>query len=217
MFTTAGPVAIHSCRTPWGPDTLRPGDDVYFTLSLCNRGSATTASDIAVVVTPENDTLAIPLAGSEFSFGDIAAGDTTSVVYYSVSFSENIPGDSDLRFYLSIASEGFTYWSDTFRVHVALGTFEGDNALPVEYALYQNYPNPFNPVSTIRYDLPQASDVSLLVYDILGREVARLVQGYMEPGYHEVTWDAGTYASGIYIARLVTPEYTKSIKMVLLK
>ena len=89
--------------------------------------------------------------------------------------------------------------------------------IPDSYALHQNYPNPFNPVSTIRYELPQASEVSLIVYDVLGREVARLVEGYMEPGYHEVTWDAGNYASGIYIARLMTPEYTQSIKMLLLK
>jgi predicted outer membrane repeat protein len=88
---------------------------------------------------------------------------------------------------------------------------------PKQFALHQNYPNPFNPVSTIRYDLPQGSVVSLIVYDIIGREVARLVDGYMEPGYHQVQWDGREAASGIYIARLVTPEYRKSIKMVLLK
>jgi hypothetical protein len=90
------------------------------------------------------------------------------------------------------------------------------------FRLHQNYPNPFNPVSTIRYDLPQGSDVSLVVFDILGREVIRLVDSFMEPGYHHVQWDgrdAGgrQVPSGIYIARLVTPEYSKSIKMVLLK
>jgi hypothetical protein len=56
-----------------------------------------------------------------------------------------------------------------------------------------------------------------MVYDILGREVARLIDGYMEPGYHEVQWNGRDLASGIYIARLVTPEYSKPIKMVLLK
>ncbi|MCK4577265.1 MAG: DUF1565 domain-containing protein [Candidatus Marinimicrobia bacterium] len=91
-----------------------------------------------------------------------------------------------------------------------------------EFTLYQNYPNPFNPVSTIQYDLPQASNVSLIVYDLLGREVARLVDGYMEPGNHQVQWNGKNSSgrelpSGIYIARLVTPEYAKSIKMVLLK
>lgn len=94
--------------------------------------------------------------------------------------------------------------------------------IPKIFDLEQNYPNPFNPVSTIQYEIPHASEVSLIVYDILGREVTRLVDGYMEPGYHQTQWDGRNVngqelPSGIYIARLVTPEYTKSIKMVLLR
>jgi photosystem II stability/assembly factor-like uncharacterized protein len=88
---------------------------------------------------------------------------------------------------------------------------------PGAYHLHPAYPNPFNPVTTIRYELPHASVVSLIVYDLLGREVARLLDGYMEPGYHEVQWDGRDFASGIYITRLATPGYSKSIKMVLLK
>lgn len=97
-----------------------------------------------------------------------------------------------------------------------------DNALVKRFALFQNYPNPFNPNTAIRYNLPLATDVSLVVYDILGREVIRLVNEPMEPGYHQLTWNGKTATgreapSGIYIARLVTPEYAKSIKLVLLK
>jgi predicted outer membrane repeat protein len=99
----------------------------------------------------------------------------------------------------------------------AVTSLAGISSLPFQFTLQQNYPNPFNPVSTIRYDLPKGSDVSLIVYDILGREVARLVDGTMEPGYHEVQWDGREYASGMYIVRLITPVYTKSIKMVLMK
>ena len=87
----------------------------------------------------------------------------------------------------------------------------------LSHTLSQNYPNPFNPVTTLRYDLPSSSDVSLIVYDILGREVTRLVHSYREPGSHQVQWEGREFPSGIYIARLVTPECTKSIKMVLLK
>ncbi|MCH7498288.1 MAG: T9SS type A sorting domain-containing protein, partial [Candidatus Marinimicrobia bacterium] len=94
--------------------------------------------------------------------------------------------------------------------------------LPDGFMLHPAYPNPFNPVSTIRYDLPRVSDVSLVVYDLLGRVVARLIDRQMEPGYHRAIWDGRDQGgrevpSGIYIARLVTPGYTKSIKMVLLK
>jgi hypothetical protein len=92
-----------------------------------------------------------------------------------------------------------------------------DDLLSIPSYMLMNYPNPFNPVTTIRYDLPHASEVSLIVCDLLGREVARLVDGYLEPGYHEVLWNGRDFPSGIYIARLVTPGYSKAIKMVLLK
>ena len=77
-------------------------------------------------------------------------------------------------------------------------------------------------MSTIRYELPHASDVSLIVYDLLAREVASLVDSHMEPGYHQIQWNGWNASgkgvpSGIYIARLVTLEYTNYIKMLLLK
>jgi len=102
---------------------------------------------------------------------------------------------------------------------LAIGEADG---LPSEYALRQNYPNPFNPSTTIKFDLPMATEVYLVVYDLLGREVVSLVNEQMEPGYHQIVWKGETAAgravpSGIYIARLATPGFTKSIKMALLK
>ncbi len=99
---------------------------------------------------------------------------------------------------------------------------EESSDLPTSFALHPAYPNPFNPTTTIRFDLPNAVDISIVVYDLLGREVAPLVDGDMTAGYHQVIWDGRTASgrevpTGLYIARLVTPEYTKSIKMVLLK
>ncbi len=94
--------------------------------------------------------------------------------------------------------------------------------IPKAFALHQNYPNPFNPTTTIRFELPKASEVYLVIYDILGREVAGLVDGYMEAGYRQVIWNGKDgygrdISSGIYIVRILTPEYTRSIKTVLLK
>ncbi len=93
---------------------------------------------------------------------------------------------------------------------------------PEQHLLHQNYPNPFNPTSTIQYDLPKAANVTLIIHDILGREVVRLVDQHMQAGSHQAIWDAKDHAgramsTGIYIARLSTLEYSKSIKMVLLK
>jgi len=79
---------------------------------------------------------------------------------------------------------------------------EGGDALPTAYDLSQNYPNPFNPTTTIRYALPQASQVSLEVYDMLGRRVAVLADGRQSAGYHTAIFDGSALASGVYIYRL---------------
>jgi hypothetical protein len=75
--------------------------------------------------------------------------------------------------------------------------------IPDEFNIHSNYPNPFNPTSTIRYDVPEASAVLIEVYNMLGQRVAVLVDQQMQPGYHEVVFDASSFASGNYIARFV--------------
>ncbi|NBC18086.1 MAG: T9SS type A sorting domain-containing protein [Bacteroidetes bacterium] len=89
--------------------------------------------------------------------------------------------------------------------------------VPTSYALEQNYPNPFNPTTTIRFDLPEAADVSLTVYDMLGREVRRLATGTMEAGTHTVTFTADGLPSGMYVYRLDAGAYQQTRRMVLLK
>ncbi|MFC1547897.1 T9SS type A sorting domain-containing protein [Candidatus Neomarinimicrobiota bacterium] len=103
-------------------------------------------------------------------------------------------------------------------VATTLGVSPGSSGLrPARITLHQNYPNPFNPSTTLRYELPQAAQVTLAIYDLLGREVTTLVEGYAQPGTHMAVWNAGSYPSGIYLVRLVTPGYAKTIKLVLLK
>ena len=92
-----------------------------------------------------------------------------------------------------------------------------------EYKLYGNYPNPFNPATTIKYDLPEASFITLKIYTINGQEVKTLVSNNMQPGNHSVTWDATDksgvkVSSGIYIFTIKTNTgYVESNKMILLK
>jgi hypothetical protein len=80
-----------------------------------------------------------------------------------------------------------------------------------------NFPNPFNPVTTIRFGLPATALVRVAVYDMLGREIKVLVDGAMPAGFHEVTFDAGSLASGLYLYRLETPEGVQVRPMTLLK
>jgi hypothetical protein len=90
-----------------------------------------------------------------------------------------------------------------------------DDSVPTEFALRQNYPNPFNPSTVIAFDLPTAADVSLTIYDILGREVARLASGQRHAGRYQETWDAGDFASGVYFYRLEAGDF-KELKMLTL-
>ena len=103
----------------------------------------------------------------------------------------------------------------------ALAIAESDG-LPDRFRLHPAYPNPFNPVTQLTIEVPFQAKASLIVYDILGREMLTLINKDLTPGVHLVTWEGRTNTgrpapTGIYIARLTASEYTKSIKLVLLK
>jgi hypothetical protein len=85
------------------------------------------------------------------------------------------------------------------------------------YELSQNYPNPFNPVTQIQYSLEKSSNVTLRVFDILGREVATLINENQNAGRHVVDFDASNFASGIYLYRLEAGSFIQVKKMILMK
>ncbi|MDY0081782.1 MAG: T9SS type A sorting domain-containing protein, partial [Ignavibacteriaceae bacterium] len=91
------------------------------------------------------------------------------------------------------------------------------NVLPTEFTLYQNFPNQFNPGTTIKYDIPNTSEVSLIIYDILGKKVKELVNTKQEAGRYEIQFNASNLASGVYIYQLRTPGFTQARKMILAK
>jgi uncharacterized repeat protein (TIGR02543 family) len=88
--------------------------------------------------------------------------------------------------------------------------------IPTEYGLSQNYPNPFNPSTTIRYQVPQAAQVSLKVYNTLGEEVSTLVSDVQDAGFYQLQW-APQLPSGVYFYQLQAGSYIQSRKMILLK
>ena len=107
-------------------------------------------------------------------------------------------------------------------VNVTLLSLVDVHGLPEEYALHQNYPNPFNPTTTLRYDLPEDATVSVVIYDMMGRQVRTLVSGQASAGYHSTMWNAtnnlgSSVSAGVYIYTIRAGEFRQTKKMVLLK
>jgi len=98
-----------------------------------------------------------------------------------------------------------------------IGEDQGSLLTPDTYNLAQNYPNPFNPSTTISWQSPIGSHQTLKIYDVLGNEVATLVNEYREAGRYEVTFDATQLASGIYLYKLQAGSFIETKKMILLK
>ncbi len=89
--------------------------------------------------------------------------------------------------------------------------------IPAAFSLSQNFPNPFNPATTIRYELPLASEVRLGVYDLLGREVTVLVNERKAAGVHEISFDASGLSSGVYFCRLRAGDYVAAKRILLIR
>ncbi|WP_340104875.1 PKD domain-containing protein [Rhodohalobacter sp. 8-1] len=108
--------------------------------------------------------------------------------------------------------------TETIEVNNSTGTsIDPAVDVPEEHELSQNYPNPFNPSTVIEYALPEPGNVELIVYNILGREVATLVNDQKQAGHHQVTFDASNLASGLYIYHLQANSYEQSHQMTLIK
>jgi ligand-binding sensor domain-containing protein len=94
---------------------------------------------------------------------------------------------------------------------------EKSNEIPSKFTLYQNYPNPFNPSTTIEFDIPERTNVKLVIYDILGREVETLIDKELEPGKYKLNFTATNLPSGVYFYTLKTSKSIQTKKMLLIK
>jgi hypothetical protein len=106
---------------------------------------------------------------------------------------------------------------DTTFILTATGVNDRTNSLPLTFALKQNYPNPFNPSTMIAFDLPSAGHVQLRVFDLLGREVASLLDEQRNAGRYHVEWNASQFSSGIYFYQIQAGSFTATKKLILLK
>jgi hypothetical protein len=151
-----------------------------------------------------------------------STNDGTSFANFNLTYSSNqiMCFQNKIIVAASGTSNGGVYiYSDSLVVVKQIS-----NAVPEKFELSQNYPNPFNPKSNIKFSIPKTPissiaglEVSLAVYDILGREIEVLVNQNLNPGSYEVYWDASKYSSGVYFYKLVCGSFSKTKKMILLK
>jgi len=131
-------------------------------------------------------------------------------------------GTTEYNYVDADVQAGHTYCYRLVDVNIyGYPTVHADNLVEVtlagEFRLAQNYPNPFNPATTIRFSVPATTQTSLMVYDMGGRLVGTLVNGLLDAGNHQVTWDASGLPSGLYVYRLTVGDQTASGKMMFLK
>jgi len=117
--------------------------------------------------------------------------------------------------YLWVAGEGFTILKGN--TEIVFNIDDDENDFIKEFELQQNYPNPFNPNTKIKYSVPQLSEVTIKVFDILGNEIVTLVNEEKPTGTYEITWYAESLPSGVYFYQLRADSYVETKKMVLLK
>jgi photosystem II stability/assembly factor-like uncharacterized protein len=152
---------------------------------------------------------------------DIGVFQSTNEGSTWVSFNSGLPAVEiyDMKYkqangIILVATHGRGCW--TFDLGSTLG-IDPYAEIPSQYILNQNFPNPFNPSTKIRFALPKSSEVSLDIYDALGRKVEEMVNTRLNAGTFEVTWDASNYSSGVYFYKLVTEGYNDTKKMLLVK
>jgi hypothetical protein len=133
-------------------------------------------------------------------------------LYYTSPSGNYCYIDNKIPFHFAVRTNGgitlFAYYEEVQKL---------SSEIPNYYSLSQNYPNPFNPKSKIKFDIAKSGDVKLIIYDVLGREVATLVNERLKAGTYEAEWDASSYSSGVYFYKLITEGYTETRKMVLVK
>ncbi len=193
----------------------------------------------SMLIKYENVTVTAASADGASNFGEIFVSDgsgDTRVELEDGNHPYNNGSTSDLQdddpnF---LVSEGSTFESLTGILYFSFGNYklnprqEGDfvgfatsveenGTVPTVYNLDQNYPNPFNPTTIISYSVPEASSVSLKIFDILGREVQTLVNDVKNAGSYKVEFNASNLPSGVYMYRLETPNYSSVKKMLLIK
>lgn len=209
--------------------TLAPTTNFYFSniyqvVQKSNPDTALTSTDAVNFKAELVNAITNQVVGT---FDNVTYNKNNVAKYASIDYSVDCSGITAGEYYLRLVTNvngnaSYTL-ANIFNENTTLAkksfnkvNFTGSE-IPTTYDLAQNYPNPFNPGTTIRYQIPQDGIVTLRIYDILGAEVATLVNEEKVAGKYEVNFNASSFASGVYIYKIQSGEFVSSKKMLLIK
>ncbi|MBM4166859.1 MAG: T9SS type A sorting domain-containing protein [Ignavibacteria bacterium] len=208
-----------TATTPFAPEIFVSADTINF--GFQTPGTFSTPRYL-IIVNSGNTHLSIisyQLRTSFFSVSEIISSvPADSFVRWKINFSPTETGQDyfdTLSIVSNDADESIT--NIHLRGTTILTSSEVETAIPPSFFLAQNYPNPFNPETVIRYSLFVNSVVTLRIYDVMGKEVATIVNEDLCPGIYTATWDASSFAGGIYFYQLSSNGFPETKKMILLK
>lgn len=134
---------------------------------------------------------------------------------------ESFTGENEVFIYYNTVTESgiFEIWrySTNISVNNPVSSGEKDNKLIQDYELHQNYPNPFNPETTISYSIPSASNVRIVIYDLLGGKIKTLINEQQSAGRYNIRFEAGNLPSGLYFYQIIASDFVKTKKMLLIR
>tara|TARA_Y100001970_G_scaffold70320_1_gene89550 strand:- start:924 stop:3287 length:2364 start_codon:yes stop_codon:yes gene_type:complete len=218
-FTSVGPLNILFNDTLSG----ELGSSVISEYSIQNNSDLLSVPEVSVFFIPEDEECISNYNSGITHFGGIGPGEiiSSSPAFFVALITDECE-NGFLEFKAIIQSNQIEYWIEDFEVQLPTLSIKNNSMSPRIYSLQNAYPNPFNPVTTLHYDLPKASIVSLTIYDLNGGVVKNLVNNWQNAGYKSIRWNATNnedkhVSAGLYLYVMETNGFRQSKKLVLLK
>lgn len=161
----------------------------------------------SILCATRKDTLGVPIEGNTYYI----FGEKFGYLYFYREYGSPLSNSPYEKYMVGAIIDGVTYGSILMDIHQIF------SEIPEHYTLEQNYPNPFNPSTVIKFSLMKTSNVSLVVYDQLGREIQTLVNGRKNAGTYQYLFNANELSNGIYFYRLKADDFVETKKMMLIK